>query len=54
MRKVEIEPKTEITIKNIAGYYIKTVNKYGTGAKLDCPKEHMGKTAYIVISKTKK
>lgn len=29
----------------------KTVTKFGTGAKLDCPKEHLGKKAYIIIRK---
>lgn len=51
MRKVLIEPKSKITLENIEGYYIKTVTKYGTGAKIDCLKEHLGKTAYIIIPK---
>ena len=54
MRKVQIEPKSKITLENIEGYYIKTVTKYGTGAKIDCLKEHLGKTAYVIIPKTKK
>lgn len=54
MRKIPITERSKITIENIAGYYIKTVTKYGTGAKIDCPKEHLGKTAYVVIQKTKK
>jgi len=29
----------------------KTVTKFGNGAKLDCPKEHLGKRAYIMIRK---
>ncbi len=29
----------------------KTVTKFGNGAKLDCPKEHLGKKAYIIIRK---
>lgn len=29
----------------------KTVTVFGTGAKLDCPKEHLGKRAYILIRK---
>lgn len=29
----------------------KTVTVFGTGAKLDCPKEHLGKKAYILIRK---
>ena len=54
MRKVLIEPQSEITVKNIEGYFIKTVNKYGTGAKIDCLKEHLGKIVYVIIPKTKK
>jgi len=54
MRKVYVEPKSEITLKNIEGYFTKIVNKYGTGAKIDCPKEHLGKTVYIIIPKPKK
>ena len=29
----------------------KTVTKFGTGAKVDCPKEHLGKKVYIIIRK---
>ncbi|MEW5897348.1 MAG: DUF2080 family transposase-associated protein [Nanoarchaeota archaeon] len=27
----------------------KTVTKFGTGAKVDCPKEYLGRKAYLVI-----
>jgi putative transposon-encoded protein len=27
----------------------KTVTPFGTGAKVDCPKEYLGKKAYLVI-----
>lgn len=27
----------------------KTVTKFGTGAKVDCPKEYLGRKVYIVI-----
>ncbi|MFH1072001.1 MAG: DUF2080 family transposase-associated protein [Nanoarchaeota archaeon] len=29
----------------------KTVTKFGTGAKLDCPKEYLGRKTYILIRK---
>ncbi|MFH1073378.1 MAG: DUF2080 family transposase-associated protein [Nanoarchaeota archaeon] len=29
----------------------KTVPKFGTGAKLDCPKEYLGRKTYILIRK---
>ena len=31
--------------------YEKTVTKYGTGAKIDAPKEHLGKKVYVLIIK---
>jgi putative transposon-encoded protein len=29
--------------------YEKQVTKFGTGAKIDCPKKHIGKKAYVLI-----
>ena len=29
----------------------KRVTKFGSGAKIDCPKEYLGKRAYILICK---
>ena len=29
----------------------KTVTKFGSGAKIDCPKEHLGKKVYIIVRK---
>jgi putative transposon-encoded protein len=29
----------------------KKVTPFGTGAKVDCPKEYLGKTVYLVIIK---
>jgi len=49
MRKVKLEKTTEMTIKNISGFLKKKVTKFGTGAKVDCPKEHLGKTVYLVV-----
>ena len=40
---------TELTIKNIEGFYIRKVTPIGTSAKVNCPKEHIGKTVYLVI-----
>jgi putative transposon-encoded protein len=54
MRKVQIETKSKISFENIEGYYVKTVTKYGTGAKIDCLKEHLGKIVYVIVPKMKK
>lgn len=49
MRKVIIEKATTLHIRGIVGFMKRKVTKFGTGAKVDCPKEHLGKTVYLVI-----
>ena len=49
MKKILIKAQKELRIKNIAGFFKKIVNSYGTGAKIDCPKIYLGKKVYVVI-----
>ncbi len=42
-------PENEIKIKNVRTFFKKKVTKFGTGAKIDCPKEHLNKDAYVII-----
>jgi putative transposon-encoded protein len=49
MRKVPMKVTTELNVKNIQGFYVRTVKPFGTSAKVDCPKEHLGKTVFLVI-----
>lgn len=49
MKKIPLIPATELKVNNIRGFYIRTVTAFGTSAKVDCPKEHLGKTVYLVI-----
>jgi putative transposon-encoded protein len=44
--KVEIRDDAEVIFE-------KKVTRFGTGAKVDCPKEHIGKNAYVIIRKKK-
>ena len=49
MRKITvIKNKLQLNDK-IETVFEKTVTKFGSGAKIDCPKEHLGKKAYILI-----
>ena len=51
MRRVIIN-KGKIELKdNIIGFFEKKVTPYGTGAKVDCTKEYLGHTAYVIIKK---
>ncbi len=38
----------EITVKNIQAYMERTVTKFGSGAKVDCPEEFLGKKAFLI------
>ena len=49
MRKVIIKKSTELHIKGISGFIKRKVTKFGTGAKVDCPKEYLGKNVYLVV-----
>ncbi|MDI6886287.1 MAG: DUF2080 family transposase-associated protein [archaeon] len=49
MKEVKLELATELTIKGIVGFMKKKVTPFGTGAKVDCPKEYLGKSVYLVI-----
>ena len=37
----------------IVGFVKRKVTPHGTGAKVTCPKEYLGKTAYLVITDEK-
>jgi len=51
MRKIKTTISNEITIKNIKGYFEHKVTKFGTGAKIDAPKEYLGKKVVVLVSK---
>lgn len=51
MRKVKVKEQTEIRVRGVAGFIEKKVTPFGTGAKVDCPKEYLGKKVYLVIRK---
>lgn len=51
MRKIKILEKN-LTIKDEAEVlFEKTVTPFGNGAKIDCPKEHLGKKVYVIVRK---
>jgi putative transposon-encoded protein len=51
MKRVRVE-KGKLTLNdNVLCFFQKKVTKFGTGAKIDCPKEFLGKTVYVVVVK---
>ena len=50
-KKIRLEKgKLNIT-DNIDLIYEKIITKFGTGAKIDAPKEFLGKKVYVMIQK---
>ena len=49
VKRLELKLTKEIRIKGIKGFFEKNVSKFGTGAKIDCPKEYMDKKVYVII-----
>jgi putative transposon-encoded protein len=49
MKTVPFHITTELKVNNICGFYKREVKPFGTSAKVDCPKEHLGKMVYLVI-----
>ncbi|MBU7033249.1 MAG: DUF2080 family transposase-associated protein [Theionarchaea archaeon] len=35
----------------VIGFLEKRVTPFGTGAKIDCPKEYLGKRVYVLVCK---
>lgn len=49
MRKIKTTISNEIHVKNIKGFFERTINKFGTGAKIDAPKEYLGKKVVVLV-----
>jgi putative transposon-encoded protein len=50
MRKITVNRgRLVLREDEILGFIEKTVTPFGNGAKVDCPKEYIGKRAYIVV-----
>jgi putative transposon-encoded protein len=51
MRKISAhQGKLQLT-DNVGLIYEKSITKFGNGAKIDAPKEYIGKQVYVIIRK---
>jgi putative transposon-encoded protein len=50
-RKLVLSKESLILTQEIDGFIQKKVTPFGTGAKVDCPKEYIGRTVYLVVCK---
>ena len=51
MKRVKLETKSKLILTNIEGFVKRKVMPVGNSAKVNCPKEFLGKDAYLVIVK---
>ena len=51
MKKVNINSKSKLILTDIEGFVKRVVTKFGNSAKVSCPKEFLGKEAYLIILK---
>ena len=51
MRKINTTITNEIFVKNVKGYFERKVTKFGTGAKIDCPKEYLNCEVVVLVKK---
>ncbi|MBS3106120.1 DUF2080 family transposase-associated protein [Candidatus Woesearchaeota archaeon] len=49
MRTIRTTISNEITVSNIEAYFEKKITRFGNGAKIDAPKEHLGKRVIVIV-----
>ena len=49
MRQIEVDKGKLVLTEGVVCFFQKTVTRFGTGAKIDCPKEYLNKTVYVVV-----
>jgi putative transposon-encoded protein len=49
MKQIKTTVSNEITVKNIRAYFEKQVTRFGNGAKIDAPKEHLGRKVIVLV-----
>ena len=49
MKKIPMNVTNRLEIEGIQRFFVKTVTRFGISAKVDCPKEFIGRTVYLVI-----
>ena len=52
MKKIEVNQGKLSLTDDIEFMFEKTITKFGTGAKIDAIKKHLGKKVYVLICKS--
>ena len=51
MRRIKLHKGNFILEDEVIGFIEKGVTKFGSGAKVDCPRKYLGKRVYILVCK---
>ena len=54
MKRIKFETKDKLILTNIEGFVKRKVLPVGNSAKVNCPKEYLGKEVYLVVVKNEK
>ena len=49
MARTRVKETEELTLQGIEGFFEKVVTRFGNGAKIDCPRQYLGRAVYVVI-----
>jgi putative transposon-encoded protein len=49
MKKMPLKVQRRLVIVGMRGFLIRKVTPFGNSAKVDCPKEYLGRRVYLVI-----
>jgi len=50
MKKVKVVEKSTLTLRGIKCFLERIVKPFGTSARIDFPKEFIGKKVYVVVT----
>lgn len=53
MRKIELMKNKLKVTDDVIVLFEKNVTRFGTGAKIDCPKEYIGRKVYVMVRKSR-
>jgi putative transposon-encoded protein len=49
MPKIQLSEVEELNVRGVEGFFEKVVTRFGNGAKIDCPRQYLGRAVYVVI-----
>ena len=54
MRRIKLQRGRIDLTDEVIGFFERRVTRFGNGAKVDCPKEFLGKRVYLVVCQDEK